>query len=101
MGPKTQRRWQKRSINTVCSFPSRVQCAGPASFPWIVAAGPGDGVHTGSRRGSNARGTMSILSQSQLLQFCAIRYVPTLSTRTSMQCSTVQYEVRSAKPRPP
>lgn len=83
-------------INTVCCLPSRVLRAGPASFPWIVAAGPGDGIHSGSRRGSHARGSMSILSQSQLPQFCAIRYVPTLSTFTSMQCRTVQWEVRCA-----
>lgn len=80
-------------INTVCWLPSRVLRAGPVSFPWIVAAGPGDAIHTGPRRGSHARGSMSILSQSQLLQFCAIRYVPTLSTCTSMQCSTAQWKV--------
>lgn len=85
-------------ISTVCCLPSRVLRAGPASFPWIVAAGPGDGIHSGPRRGSHARGSMSILSQSQLLQFCAIRYVPTLSTCTSMQCRTVQWEVRCANP---
>lgn len=91
----------KTLTGTVCWLSPRVPRAGPASFPWIAAAGPGGAVHTGPRRGSHARGSMSILSQSQLLQFCAIRYVPTLPTCTSMQRTTVQWEVRGANPHLP